>query len=128
MPASEIGPEEDNRGHERKIVGIIIGSTVAIISGIISWKLWEQGRPLKLIDECFKDTWTLSEVQRCIHISLLCAQQHPRDRPSMPTVVLMLGSEVHMSPKFPTFFIGEPSEGISSSCTKIEISVTSAGC
>jgi len=35
----------------------------------------------------------LSEALRCIHISLLCVQQHPEDRPSMSTVVVMLSSE-----------------------------------
>ncbi|TKY49016.1 G-type lectin S-receptor serine/threonine-protein kinase SD1-1 [Spatholobus suberectus] len=90
-----------------------------------AWDLWEQGRPLELIDECLNDSWILSEVQRCIHISLLCAQQHPQDRPSMSTVVLMLGSEIDLpQPKIPTFFIGEPSDGISCSCSKNELSVT----
>lgn len=48
----------------------------------------------------------LSEVQRCIHISLLCVQQCPFDRPSMSSVVLMLGSQSSLDPpKQPGFFI-----------------------
>ncbi|RDX61597.1 G-type lectin S-receptor-like serine/threonine-protein kinase SD1-1, partial [Mucuna pruriens] len=90
-----------------------------------AWTLWEQQRPLELIDECLKESCALSEVQRCIHISLLCAQQHPEDRPSMSNVVLMLGSEIELAqPKIPTFLIGEPSDGKSSSCSKNELSIT----
>ncbi|KAK7272476.1 hypothetical protein RJT34_29092 [Clitoria ternatea] len=90
-----------------------------------AWNLWEQGRAVELIDECLKESCNLSEVQRCIHISLLCAQQYPQDRPSMSLVVLMLGTEIDLlKPKFPTFFIGEASDGISSSCSKNELSIT----
>lgn len=87
--------------------------------------MWEKGRTLELIDECLKESWTLSEVQRCIHISLLCAQQYPQDRPSMSSVVLMLGSEVDLpQPKLPSFYIGEPSDGTSSSSSKNKLSIT----
>lgn len=33
-----------------------------------------------------------SEVVRCIHISLLCVQEDPMDRPTLSTIVLMLTS------------------------------------
>ncbi|KAK7324625.1 hypothetical protein VNO77_28341 [Canavalia gladiata] len=91
-----------------------------------AWNLWKQGRSLELIDECLKDSYTLSQVQRCIHISLLCAQQHPHDRPSMSTVVLMLGSQIDLPQiKSPTFLVGEPnSDATSSSCSKNELSIT----
>ena len=49
----------------------------------------------------------MSEVLRCIHVSLLCVQQHPEDRPNMSSVVLMLGSETEIpEPKQPGFFLG----------------------
>ena len=35
----------------------------------------------------------MSEELRCIHLSLLCVQQRPEDRPSISSVVVMLGSE-----------------------------------
>ncbi|MED6111858.1 hypothetical protein PIB30_056217 [Stylosanthes scabra] len=91
-----------------------------------AWDLWKQGRSMELVDECLKDSWNVCEVQRCIHIGLLCAQQYPHDRPTMSSVVLMLGSEIDLpQPKAPTFFICEPFYGSSSSTTcKNELSIS----
>ncbi|OMP04554.1 S-locus glycoprotein [Corchorus olitorius] len=70
-----------------------------------AWKLWKEGRPLELADDFLADSDNLSEsdqVLRCIHISLLCLQQHPDGRPSMSSVVVMLGSEIEFPlPKEP---------------------------
>ncbi|KAH9803085.1 Receptor-like serine/threonine-protein kinase SD1-8 [Citrus sinensis] len=69
-----------------------------------AWKLWNEGMPSQLIDSCFQDSFNLAEVIRCIHIGLLCVQQHPEDRPSMPSVILMLGSETVLpQPKQPGY-------------------------
>ncbi|KAL9444280.1 hypothetical protein AB3S75_017461 [Citrus x aurantiifolia] len=69
-----------------------------------AWKLWNEGMPSQLIDSCFQDSFNLAEVIRCIHIGLLCVQQHPEDRPSMPSVILMLGSETLLpQPKQPGY-------------------------
>ncbi|KAJ0103552.1 hypothetical protein Patl1_04483 [Pistacia atlantica] len=69
-----------------------------------AWKLWNEGKPLELVDPFLGKSCNLSEVTRCIHISLLCVQQHPEDRPSMSSVVLMLGSEIALpQPKQPGF-------------------------
>ncbi|MED6111488.1 hypothetical protein PIB30_052720 [Stylosanthes scabra] len=90
-----------------------------------AWELWKQGRSLELVDESLKDSWNLSEVQRCIHIGLLCAQQYPHDRPTMSSVVLMLGSEFDLpQPEIPTFFIVEPFDASSSSTGKNDLSIT----
>ncbi|KAM3696576.1 hypothetical protein ACB098_06G050500 [Castanea mollissima] len=76
----------------------------------IAWILWNEGRPLDLIDECLGETCTLSEVLRCIHLSLLCVQQRPEDRPSMSSVVVVLGSECALpQPKKPGFFLEKDS-------------------
>ncbi|KAF7822797.1 G-type lectin S-receptor-like serine/threonine-protein kinase [Senna tora] len=46
------------------------------------------------------------EALRCIHISLLCVQQHPEDRPSMSTVAVMLSSESALpEPMEPAYII-----------------------
>ncbi|KAH9803166.1 Receptor-like serine/threonine-protein kinase SD1-8 [Citrus sinensis] len=69
-----------------------------------AWKLWNEGMPSQLIDPCIQDSFNLAEVIRCIHIGLLCVQQHPKDRPSMPSVILMLGSETVLpQPKQPGY-------------------------
>ncbi|XWS52136.1 hypothetical protein CRYUN_Cryun11dG0041300 [Craigia yunnanensis] len=71
------------------------------------------------------ESCSLSEVVRCIHIALLCVQQHPEDRPSMSSVVLMLGSETALlEPKEPGFLINKKSLETDSSSRKIESSST----
>ncbi|XP_057247783.1 G-type lectin S-receptor-like serine/threonine-protein kinase At4g27290 isoform X2 [Beta vulgaris subsp. vulgaris] len=48
----------------------------------------------------------LGHVLRCIHIGLLCVQRSPDDRPSMPSVIVMLDNDVELpQPKTPAFFI-----------------------
>ncbi|XP_010271902.1 PREDICTED: G-type lectin S-receptor-like serine/threonine-protein kinase SD1-1 [Nelumbo nucifera] len=71
-----------------------------------AWRLWNEGDPLELIDASLRDSCTLSEVLRCIHVGLLCVQQNPEDRPTMSSVILMLGSETASlpQPKQPGFF------------------------
>lgn len=67
----------------------------------------QEGRPIELIDAWMRDySQNLSEVLRCIHVSLLCVQQRPVDRPSMSSVVLMLSSENALpEPKTPGYFM-----------------------
>ncbi|XP_021905861.1 G-type lectin S-receptor-like serine/threonine-protein kinase At4g27290 isoform X2 [Carica papaya] len=70
-----------------------------------AWKLWMANRPLELTDNTLGDSCVLSEVIRCIHVSLLCVQQQPEDRPDMSSVILMLSSETSLpQPKKPGFF------------------------
>ncbi|GMY31652.1 G-type lectin S-receptor-like serine/threonine-protein kinase At4g27290 isoform X1 [Fagus crenata] len=93
-----------------------------------AWKLWKEGRPLELIDTCLEDSCILSEVVRCLHISFLCLQQHPEDRPNMSYVVMMLHSENSLpEPKEPGFFAGKKSsllgENQSSSTNEITVSL-----
>lgn len=65
-----------------------------------------EGREVELLDECLRDSQNSSEVLRCIHVGLLCVQQNPMDRPSMPSVVMMLGSDsVLPQPKKPGYFM-----------------------
>ncbi|XP_015897150.3 G-type lectin S-receptor-like serine/threonine-protein kinase At4g27290 isoform X3 [Ziziphus jujuba] len=90
-----------------------------------AWKLWEEERSQELVDECFRDSCTLLEVLRCIHVSLLCVQKLPEDRPSMSTLILMLGDEKTLPrPKKPRLFIGKHSSEADSSSIKQEISST----
>ncbi|KAK4286028.1 hypothetical protein QN277_002642 [Acacia crassicarpa] len=72
-----------------------------------AWILWKEGRILELIDKNIEGTCNVSEILRCIHVSLLCVQQHPEDRPTIASAVWMLGSEVELpEPKQPGFFHG----------------------
>lgn len=58
-----------------------------------AWTLYKDGRSLELVDAYICDSANLSEVQRLIHVGLLCVQQRPDDRPRMTTVVALLSNE-----------------------------------
>jgi len=70
-----------------------------------AWKLWNTGEDIALVDpvifeECFEN-----EIRRCVHVGLLCVQDHANDRPSVATVIWMLSSENSNlpEPKQPAF-------------------------
>ncbi|KAK9053890.1 hypothetical protein SSX86_024965 [Deinandra increscens subsp. villosa] len=73
----------------------------------LAWELWNEGRGLELMDPVLEDTCTPKEVMTCIHVGLLCVQDHATDRPTMSEVVSMLTNEnMHLpEPKQPAFFI-----------------------
>ncbi|XP_052885873.1 cysteine-rich receptor-like protein kinase 44 [Gossypium arboreum] len=73
-----------------------------------AWKLWSKGEGMKLIDEHFAGSSVPTEVLKCIQIGLLCVQVDPANRPTMSTVVAMLGSETITLPLpvEPTFYVG----------------------
>ncbi|GLU09098.1 hypothetical protein SLE2022_259740 [Rubroshorea leprosula] len=90
-----------------------------------AWRLWKEGNPSKLIDSFVMESCNLSEVLRCIHISLLCVQQHPEDRPNMSSVVFMLGNETALGqPKEPGFLVDKKSLETNSSFIKLASSST----
>ncbi|GFZ05521.1 hypothetical protein Acr_17g0010930 [Actinidia rufa] len=100
-----------------------------------AWILYEEGRSLELIDEHTRDSCCLAAVLRSVHVGLLCVQQCLEDRPSMSSVVLMLGSEGDLpQPKQPGFFTGRSlldagglsSEGAVYSANEITISLLDA--
>ncbi|GKV19314.1 hypothetical protein SLEP1_g29594 [Rubroshorea leprosula] len=73
-----------------------------------AWNLWSQGQGMQLIDPQLVQSCVEFEVLKCIHIGLLCVQKDPVDRPTMSSVILMLGSENLTLPKptEPAFFVG----------------------
>ncbi|KAK7400460.1 hypothetical protein VNO78_11668 [Psophocarpus tetragonolobus] len=98
-----------------------------------AWKLWTEGNALELIDSSIDNSYSPSEVHRCVQIGLLCVQERAEDRPTMSSVVLMLSSDTaSMSqPKNPGFCLGRnPMETDSSSgkqeesCTVNQVTVT----
>lgn len=70
-----------------------------------AWRVWKEGKALELIESSrIKESCVVSEVLRCIHVSLLCVQQYPEDRPTMTYVIQMLGSDMELvEPKAPGF-------------------------
>ena len=79
-----------------------------------------EGRPFDLIDVHLMDSYdNLQEVLRCINVGLLCVQQHPIDRPDMPSVILMLSSERELpQPKPPGYFLENDSQERNQAYTK----------
>ena len=51
------------------------------------------------MDQLLKKSCSPIDVMRCLHIGLLCVQEDAADRPTMSTVVLMLGSDTMTLPK-----------------------------
>uniref|UniRef100_A0A5B6ZU00 Receptor-like serine/threonine-protein kinase n=1 Tax=Davidia involucrata TaxID=16924 RepID=A0A5B6ZU00_DAVIN len=97
-----------------------------------AWRLWKEGKGLELMDSLAGDSYSPSEVLRCIQVGLLCVQERAEDRPTMASVVLMLSSETATmpQPKHPGFCLGRPVETDSSSskqdesCTVNKVTVT----
>ncbi|KAK9056995.1 hypothetical protein SSX86_024361 [Deinandra increscens subsp. villosa] len=81
-----------------------------------AWELHNEGRSLQLVDKCLVDSINISQVQRSIHIGLLCVQRYPKDRPTMTSVIMMLGSEGPLPPpKEPGFYVGKGKQDITDS-------------
>jgi len=84
-----------------------------------AWSIWCAGKCLELMDPALIKSFIASEVVKCLHIALLCVQQDATDRPTMSTVVLMLGSDTVTLPKpnHPAFSVGKLSSKQASTST-----------
>lgn len=92
-----------------------------------SWKLWREGKGTELLDKVMGESFSIHEVLRCLQVGLLCVQERAEDRPTMASVVLMLGSESASLPlpKLPGFCMGwNPNETDSSSSKQDDVSFT----
>lgn len=81
---------------------------------------------MDIIDSSVGDSFSESEVLRCMQVGLLCVQERAEDRPTMSSVVLMLSSETVSlpQPKNPGFCLGMKPETESSSSKQDEASST----
>ncbi|KAJ6847093.1 receptor-like serine/threonine-protein kinase SD1-8 [Iris pallida] len=64
-----------------------------------AWSLWKHGTSLELVDESISPKYSADEALRCIKVGLLCVQERPEDRPTMSSVMLMLGSGSALLPQ-----------------------------
>ncbi|XP_038981776.1 receptor-like serine/threonine-protein kinase SD1-8 isoform X2 [Phoenix dactylifera] len=71
-----------------------------------AWSLWMHGNGLELVDKSISNSISMVEALNCIKLGLLCVQECPKDRPTMSSVVLMLGNKNASlpDPKQPGFF------------------------
>ncbi|EOA20137.1 hypothetical protein CARUB_v10000427mg [Capsella rubella] len=77
-----------------------------------AWKLWRTGSQLELVDPTIRESSPSNEaILRCIHIALLCVQEHPKDRPMLPAIIVMLTSNADTLPvpRAPGFFLSNRS-------------------
>lgn len=64
-----------------------------------------EDRPLEFVDESMRNSYSVQDALRCIHIGLLCVQEETEQRPTMSSVVIMLSSEAALpKPQRPGFF------------------------
>uniref|UniRef100_A0ACD5V208 Uncharacterized protein n=1 Tax=Avena sativa TaxID=4498 RepID=A0ACD5V208_AVESA len=115
------------------VSGLKISSAHLItkFSGLIgyAWRLWEDGKAIQLVDSSVMASCPLNEVIRCIHVGLLCVQDHASDRPLMSSVMFMLENETALLPvpKQPVYFAlsncgnGEGSESMENSINTVSI-------
>ncbi|CAM0943656.1 unnamed protein product [Alopecurus aequalis] len=59
----------------------------------LAWKHWVDGTIAEIVDPGLGRHYPRGEALKCINIGLLCIQQNPTDRPSMSSIVVMLGSD-----------------------------------
>ena len=62
-----------------------------------AWEAYEGGRMGELLDPSLCDVTQLTEVRRCMQLGLMCAQEKPEDRPTMPDVLGMLKGEKELT-------------------------------
>ncbi|CAL5393181.1 unnamed protein product [Camellia sinensis] len=108
---------------------VLITQVIASTSLAMAWRLYEESKSLELIDEALWDLCYQTEMLRSIHVGLLCVQESPEDRPSMSSIVLMLGSEAALPrAKQPGFFIArnvlQPSSSSSKEATTLANEIT----
>ncbi|VAH37186.1 unnamed protein product [Triticum turgidum subsp. durum] len=77
-----------------------------------AWNLWNDEKPMDMVDSSVIDNCSPAEVLRCIHIGLLCVQDNPNNRPLMSKVVFMLENEATSlsTPRQPVYFAQRNSE------------------
>lgn len=72
-----------------------------------AWRQWNEDKAAELIDPLIRPSCSVRQVLRCIHIALLCVQDHADERPDIPTVILMLSSDSSSlpNPRPPTLML-----------------------
>ncbi|KAL0393731.1 UNVERIFIED_CONTAM: G-type lectin S-receptor-like serine/threonine-protein kinase [Sesamum latifolium] len=70
-----------------------------------AWELWRNDCAIELMDPTLNTSCIIDQLQRCIHIGLLCVENHAVDRPSIEDAISMLKNETTNlpMPKNPAF-------------------------
>ncbi|GJY92579.1 G-type lectin S-receptor-like serine/threonine-protein kinase [Tanacetum coccineum] len=82
-----------------------------------AWRLYKEDKSVELMSASLCASCIVSEVLRSIQVGLLCVQRHPKDRPTMLSVLLMLVSDSALpTAKQPAFFTEESNRELDSVC------------
>ena len=67
--------------------------------------MWKKAEIIGLMDASIDYLYPNEEFMKCVHIGLLCVQEHATDRPTMSDVISMLSNDVVSlpAPKQPAF-------------------------
>ncbi|XP_011092587.1 G-type lectin S-receptor-like serine/threonine-protein kinase At1g11330 isoform X1 [Sesamum indicum] len=70
-----------------------------------AWELWRKDSAMELMDPTLTASCIRNQLQRCIHIGLLCVENHAVDRPTIEDVIFTLKNEMSSLPipKNPAF-------------------------
>ncbi|CAN8242076.1 unnamed protein product [Cochlearia groenlandica] len=69
-----------------------------------AWESWCETKGINIIEEALCGLYSIKEAMQCVHIALLCVQDHPNDRPTISQIVYMLSNDNNLPiPKKPTF-------------------------
>ncbi|KAJ3701155.1 hypothetical protein LUZ61_004860 [Rhynchospora tenuis] len=94
-----------------------------------AYKLWHKGDTNDLIDPAIRETCSISEVLRCMHVALLCVQDLANDRPDILSVIKMIfneGTDVPI-PRQPNFTVQGYSSNSSPVKSSAEYLITECG-
>ncbi|GMN64653.1 hypothetical protein TIFTF001_033725 [Ficus carica] len=87
-----------------------------------AWRLWTENKVLDLMDPSLQGSYKEDQYVKCFKVGLLCVQEDPSDRPTVPSIITMLDSETAAipTPQQPAFVLRRGSAIASSSSSKPE--------
>ncbi|KAK3431903.1 hypothetical protein EUGRSUZ_E03028 [Eucalyptus grandis] len=89
-----------------RLLGFCLEGEEKLLIYECAWKHWRDDVPSEILDPALGESYSRSQVLRCIHIGFLCVQEDPADRPTMASIVLALSSQTLILPvpQGPAFF------------------------
>ncbi|EYU23281.1 hypothetical protein MIMGU_mgv1a018294mg [Erythranthe guttata] len=70
-----------------------------------AWDLWRKDSAIEVMDRTLRDSCIIDQLHKCIHVGLLCVENHAIDRPNIEDVISILKNELTNLPlpKNPAF-------------------------
>ncbi|XP_021719623.1 cysteine-rich receptor-like protein kinase 5 isoform X1 [Chenopodium quinoa] len=92
------------------------------------WRHWRELTPLEAVDASLGDSYSSSEVVRCLHLGLLCVQGDVEERPCMLSIVSCLNSNSDLPmPQQPAAFTSSVRKGPNSGTRELTDRSTKSG-